>query len=302
MQNIDDLFYNFINSNYAKMRLKESTISTYYRNYENYIKSYFSNKIIDENTILEFTEFLLFKLSRKTVNDILTLFSSILKINKIDLEIYKPKFQIPTIQSLAVDEWERLEDYCISNLNFISYVILLSLYTGIRPGELCASQKKNLNFIDNTIKITDTLQRIKNLDENATSKTKIIIDTPKSLSSIRDIPLIDDLTMLGKYMYKDIKADCFLITGTTKYMEVRTLENKVNEIYHKLNIENKNLYSLRHSFATNFYYQTGDIKTLAELLGHKDIKTTYRYIFTSDEKKRQGVNSLVQNRNKKFVK
>jgi site-specific recombinase XerD len=91
--------------------------------------------------------------------------------------------------------------------------------------------------------------------------------------------------------------NAFLLTGRTdKFMEVRLLETKVNEIYTKLGIENKNVYTLRHSFATRFYNATNDIKTLSELLGHADIKTTYRYIYTDDSRKRQGVNSLVFNR------
>lgn len=77
-------------------------------------------------------------------------------------------------------------------------------------------------------------------------------------------------------------------------MEPRLLENKVKEIYNQLGIENKTLYTIRHSFATNFYNQTLDIKTLAELLGHTDIKTTYRYIYTDENKKRQGINALLK--------
>lgn len=79
-------------------------------------------------------------------------------------------------------------------------------------------------------------------------------------------------------------------------MELRTLENKVNQIYNLIGIEGKNVYTLRHSFATRYYYLTLDIKTLSELLGHADIKTTYRYIYSSSEKKRAGVNCLVSMR------
>ena len=145
--------------------------------------------------------------------------------------------------------------------------------------------------------ITHTLQRIKNLNVGANQKTKIIIDTPKSQKSVRSIPLINDLATIGINLFKDISMNAFLLTGRTdKFMEVRLLETKVNEIYTKLGIENKNVYTLRHSFATRFYNATNDIKTLSELLGHADIKTTYRYIYTDDSRKRQGVNSLVFNR------
>lgn len=296
--NIDNLFSNYINSNYANIRLKESTKSTYCRNFETYIRPYFLNIEINENSIIEFSKYLLFKLSRKTVNDILTLFSSILKINNIYIEVYKPNFTIPNIESLNDNEWQRLEDYCITHIDFITFGILLSLYTGVRPGELCASKKSNLYLIENKMKISHTLQRIKNLDENATTKTKIIIDIPKSQKSIRTLPLINDLCLLAENLFRDISPKAFLLTGNeNKFFEVRQLERKVNNIYEMVGINNKNLYCLRHSFATNFYDKTLDIKTLSELLGHKDIKTTYRYIFTSEEKKRQGVNSLVQKRN-----
>ena len=295
---IEAMFIKYITSQKATVRLKQTTISTYYRNFETHIKNFFEDvQTVDESIITEFTKYLLFRVSRKTANDILTLLSSILRYNKIDIEIYKPRFTIPDIESLAYEEWERLENYCLLHLDFLTYCILVSMYTGTRPGELCASRVKNLNLVECEFDITHTLQRIKNLNVGANQKTKIIIDTPKSQKSVRSIPLINDLATIGINLFKDISMNAFLLTGRTdKFMEVRLLETKVNEIYTKLGIENKNVYTLRHSFATRFYNATNDIKTLSELLGHADIKTTYRYIYTDDSRKRQGVNSLVFNR------
>ena len=295
---IENLFQNYITSQRATVRLKQATISTYWRQFESYIKPFFLTKeIINEGEITEFTKFLLFKVSRKTANDILTLLTTIFRYNKIDIEIYKPRFQVPDIESLTNEEWDKLESYCITHLDFLTYCILLGLYTGIRPGELCASKKANLDLLNREFSVTDTMQRIKNFEEGATTKTKVVIDTPKSPKSIRSIPLIQDLVMIGTNLYKDIPPNAFLLTGSiNKYIEVRLLETKVLKIYEKLMIKDKNVYTLRHSFATNFYNATNDIKTLSELLGHASIQTTYRYIFTSDEQKRQGVNSLVSNR------
>lgn len=295
---IEAMFKNYITSQKATVRLKQTTISTYYRNFEAHIKHFFEDvKLTDESVITEFTKYLLFRVSRKTANDILTLLSSILRYNKIDIEIYKPRFTVPDVESLTSAEWEKLENYCLSHLDFLTYCILLSMYTGTRPGELCASRIKNLNLIECELDITHTLQRIKNYEVGATTKTKVIIDTPKSSKAIRSVPLINDLVLIGMNLYRGVSFNAFLLTGEVdRYVEVRLLETKVNEIYGKLGIENKNVYTLRHSFATRFYNATNDIKTLSELLGHADIKTTYRYIFTDNEKKRQGVNSLVFNR------
>mgnify|MGYP003259352686 CR=1 FL=1 len=294
---IEAMFIKYITSQRATVRLKQTTISTYWRQFESYIKPFFlAREIINEREITAFTSFLLFKVSRKTTNDILTLLSTVLKYNKIPVEIYKPRFTVPKIESLTDAEWERLEDYCLSHLNYLTYGILISLYTGVRPGELSACRKKDLNLIECELAITHTLQRIKNLDPNAKSRTQIIIDTPKSAKAVRNIPLIDDLVTIGTNLYKDIPPNAFLLTGNEKYIEVRLLETRINSIYAFLGIKGKNLYTLRHTFATRFYNATNDIKTLSELLGHASIQTTYRYIFTSDEQKRQGVNSLVSNR------
>ena len=182
-------------------------------------------------------------------------------------------------------------------MEILTYCILLGMYTGVRPGELCASRVNNLDLIECELNITHTMQRIKNCQAGATTKTKVIIDTPKSSKAIRNIPLIDDLVTIGINLYQRVPPNAFLLTGNSdRFMEVRLLETKVNEIYKELDIKDKNVYTLRHSFATRFYNSTNDIKTLADLLGHADIKTTYRYIFTDTEKKRQGVNSLVSNR------
>lgn len=292
---IETLFFNYIHSQRAIARLKQSTISTYYGIFERYIKPFFRGTLeISEQVITDFTKVLLFKLSRKTVNDILTLFSAILRYNRIDIEIYKPTFYIPDINGLSLQEWERLESYCISHLEFFTFGVLLDLYTGIRPGELCASRKRNLDLITRAFHVTDTMQRIKNLDPNAISKTKVIIDTPKSKQAIRTIPIIDDLVLIAHNLYQGIPPDAFLLTGNGKYIEVRSYEQKLNRIYEAVGIQGKNAYSIRHAFATYYYQNTKDIKTLSELLGHKDIKTTYRYIGTDETAKRQGVNSLAR--------
>lgn len=296
--NIEKMFQNFICSQKAVVNFKESTISTYSYHFNAYIKPYFQKNEINANTVRDYTKFLLFKLNEKSVSDVLTLFSSILRQNGMNIEIYKPKFKIPVIQGLSDNEWEDLENYCVTHMDFTTFGILLTLYTGVRPGELCACQKQNLDLSNQFLKILETLHRIKNLDSNAKSKTKIIIDDPKSFKGIRNIPIIDDLIAIALNLYKDVPNNAFLLTGKTDhYMEVRTLENRVKKVFNAVGIDGSP-YTLRHAFATRYYYLTDDIKTLAELLGHANIQTTYRYIFTSDEKKRQGVNCLVSLRKK----
>jgi integrase len=58
------------------------------------------------------------------------------------------------------DEQRRLTDYLIGNIDIKNSGILLSLYTGIRIGELCAIQWKNIDVKTKSISIEKTLQRI----------------------------------------------------------------------------------------------------------------------------------------------
>lgn len=124
---------------------------------------------------------------------------------------------------------------------------------------------------------------------------KVIIDTPKSKKSIRDIPLVDDLVLLARNLYQGIPPNAFLLTGEQgRFMEPRLLEDRYAKILEHLKIKGKNLYSIRHTFATTFYQKTHDVKSLSEILGHSDVKTTLnRYVHPCEDIKRQGINALL---------
>lgn len=264
------MFQRYIHSHKATIKLKQSTISTYYRKFERYILPFFQNEeAINESSIAEFTAHLQTSLADKTTADVLGLLSEILSCSG-------------------------MRDYCVSHLDYLTYGILVAMYTGIRPGELSATRCRHIDFHSAVFKVRFTMQRIKN-PANTEPKTKVIIDTPKSHKAVRDIPLVNDLLLLGKNLYQASPPNAFLLTGETeRFMEPRLLEDKFTKIMQSLNISGKNLYSLRHTFATDFYNKTHDVKSLSEILGHADIKTTLnRYVHPDVEKKRQGINALL---------
>lgn len=292
---IEALFQTYINSPKAKIRLKQTTVSTYWRNFERYIKPFFQKaEQIDSSLVSAFHHHLASSLSPKTTADVLGLLSEILGYSKMEIDIYKPVCYIPDIVIFSKNEWKRLEEYCISHLDFLAFGILLSMYTGIRPGELSAAQCQHIDVSGAVFKVCFTMQRIKNPDPSG-SKTKVIIDTPKSRKSIRNIPLIDDLVLLAKNLYQGIPPNAFLLTGEQgRFMEPRLLEDKYTKVLEQLKIKGKNLYSIRHTFATNFYEKTHDMKSLSEILGHSDVKTTLnRYVHPCEDIKRQGINALL---------
>ena len=171
-----------------EISVKKSTLSRYIEIVNIYIRPYFNDlyiyKINDE-IVYKYTLDLLDKnLSNKTVKDILVLLKQLFKYSKIDINICLPKCNKKGIKVLKKEEQKIIENYICNNLDCINFGIILSLYTGLRIGELCSLKWTNINLVDRTITITNTILRIKNFDDNS-SKTKVIFNTPKSLKSLR---------------------------------------------------------------------------------------------------------------------
>lgn len=140
---MDDIFYAYINSYKSKTRLKQSTISTYINSYINYIKPYFADVSplgITETGIMEYTNLLLKRYSTKTINDILTLLSSILNFSGITIAIYKPKIETKEIAVVNDNSLDKLIRFCSSHFSYINLCILIVVFTGMRIGEICALQ------------------------------------------------------------------------------------------------------------------------------------------------------------------
>ena len=86
-------------------------------------------------------------------------------------------------------EQESLIGTLTNDMDHSKFGVLLSLYTGIRVGELCALQWEDFDLAHSKLKIRKTMQRIQDLGNGSVSKTKIVITEPKSQCSIREIPL-----------------------------------------------------------------------------------------------------------------
>jgi len=62
----------------------------------------------------------------------------------------------------------------------------------------------------------------------------------------------------------------------------------------KAEIENFRWHDLRHTFASRLVMKGNDLRTVQELMGHKDIKMTLRYSHLSPAHKMTAVQTLVQ--------
>jgi integrase len=169
--------------------------------------------------------------------------------------------------------------------------VLLSLYTGIRIGELCALRWENIDLTEKTMRINSTMQRIPDFTGGA-AKTQVTITSPKSKCSVRTIPLPDFLAALLASFAAQPKA--FLLTGEKlRFVEPRTVQNRFKAYIKACGIESANFHCLRHTFATRCVELGFDVKTLSEILGHSSVNITLgRYVHSSLDLKRTNMAKL----------
>jgi integrase len=283
--------------NVSKIVNKKSTYSNYSYTIKARIVPWFADKKKKEIT-LEFinlftTSLLSEGLARKSVKDILIILQQILKYGGIDIKIPMPKVPKNEIQIFTKTDQMKLEKELLKKSDTTSFGIYLCLYTGLRIGELCALRWKDIDLDNKKLIVKKTLIRIKNLDLKENKKTIVVLDEPKSLSSIRKIPIPNFLVSMMIKLSENITEETFLISGSERFVEPKTYFNRYKKIIKNLDLEFYNFHALRHTFATRCIENGCDPKTLSELLGHSSVNITLeRYVHPNYENKVVVMNQL----------
>jgi len=285
---------------YKKTTIKESSYFNYKFIIEANIKKEMGEKNLEELLQYNFNSFveqLMEKLSSKTVKDIMTVLKAILKYAEIKYDI---NFKISLISTPAqiTNEVEvfndkdrkEMEKYCIQSKEIRDLGVLISLYTGLRIGEVCALKWSDIDFEKKYIKVNHTLQRV----YVNKRETKVLYDRPKTKKSIRKIPMAKVLYEKLKEISKNYDNEAFVLTGSTKrYYEPLGYRYIYRKILEKCDIEYKRYHQLRHTFATRCIKVGMDVKSLSEVLGHANVSITLNiYVHSSFETKNKFINKL----------
>lgn len=148
----------------------------------------------------------------------------------------------------------------------------------------------DISFTKNTMMINKTAQIIQQLD-SSNRKTKVIVTSPKSSCSIREIPMPISLSeILKKYVSS---SDSYLLSGNQKCTEPRIMQYYFKKYLKLCNLPNYNFHTLRHTFATRCIELGFDVKTLSEILGHSSVNITLNtYVHSSFKRKQESMNKL----------
>lgn len=271
-----------------KYYIKESTYASYANNIYNYVIPILGNYKLSElnhnliqDYVLELSQHGRKRdqkgLSNKTIKDTIMVVKSTIHaavnehlITPFDLKFNYPKEDFKkSISTLNSVQQRRLTKYLVNNLNYKNLGILLSLYTGMRIGEVCALKWGDINYSKETISVNKTLQRIYLMDNKV---SKIVISSPKTKNAIREIPISKKFLSILRRMKKS--SNCYILSGTPEFIEPRSYRRYYSKVLKINKIPQINYHSLRHTFATNCISIGTDYKTVSEILGHSNIDIT----------------------------
>jgi len=145
-------------------------------------------------------------------------------------------------------------------------IIITALNTGMRKGEILNLKWSNVDF-----------------------KTGHILVEETKNGEIRRVPMNKKLTQTLENAKKVSRGEFVFSENGKPYGDVKTGWWTALK---KAKIEGFRFHDLRHTFGSRLGMKGYDIKTIAELMGHKDIKMTMRYSHPTPEHKKRAVESL----------
>ena len=287
---------------YKRPYVKQSTMAAYVLILENHILPTFG----EDNSLPEQSvqAFVLHKiesgLSTKSVKDILIVLKMVMKFGvkkewmtyyEWDIK-YPPSSENKVLDVLSVTNHRKILNHIQSHFTFMGLGIYISLSTGLRIGEICALKWSDINVTDGILTVNRTIERIY-IIEGEKKHTELVINTPKTKNSCREIPMNKELLGMLKPLKKVVNDDYYILTNDERPTEPRTYRNYYKRLMEKLDIPKLKYHGLRHSFATRCIEVGCDYKTVSVLLGHSNISTTLNlYVHPNMEQKKRCIDKV----------
>lgn len=194
------------------------------------------------------------------------------KINTIlrVVNYYNNHFNIPMLEKSGINikklgkggkekniftenELKQILDYAKNDKEFYNY-LMIATHTGARVGEILALTCKDIK--QDSILINKSKNQFNN------------VTTPKTRSSVRNVPYINNDFMQFMQKLKDSKQGELIDLNRSK------LFNKWAKMLKALNLQQAPIYRLRHTFATLSISKTNNILAISQILGHANADIT----------------------------
>lgn len=211
-------------------------------------------------------------------------------IRPMELSVRLPQEKSRSTTLLSAVEQNRLRAYVLSNPTPRKLGLLLGIESGLRIGEICGLKWNDFDLKTGIVQIKRTVSRISCSDGH----TKIVIQTPKTRTSRREIPLSKHMVQVLKILQKSYPSDAWFLSGNTiKPVEPRCYRKSIKTYLKQAAVHQVRPHVLRHTFATTCLQAGCDIKTLSELLGHANANITLqRYVHSDLVRKRREIQRI----------
>ena len=174
---------------------------------------------------------------------------------------------------LTVSQQQRLIRHLRDNFSFRNLGLLICLHSGLRIGEICGLQWKDVDVAAGEIHVRKTVSRIWISDGEERSYT-LSIGSPKTSASVRDIPITRALADILRPLRKVVNPEFYVVSNAAGPLEPRYYRDYFRKVLDNLSIPSIRFHALRHSFATRCIESKCDYKTVSVILGHASITTT----------------------------
>lgn len=299
----EDILYRWFESN--KIRLKGATEAKYLNMIETHIIPELGGMKLSQINSVIVNSFLENKLKGGGIKDKSVLSPSYVKTMAIIIEaaikyaaseglcpplktpIHKPTIPKKELVVLSESAESKLTRFLLCEKSNAALGSLLALQMGLRIGEVCALRWGDIDFENDIIHIRHTVSRVSAHREN--QKTMLILDTPKTESSRRDLPIPSILKNILWAAYLQRKSE-FIVSDDLNFVGTRTFDYQYRRMLETNGIQIINFHTLRHTFATRCAESGMDAKTLSRLLGHSTASTTLNiYVHPSMEIMKQQI-------------
>lgn len=263
--------------------VKDATYAVYLQHLKNYILPFFQNSrgkpTLEQAQ--EFAKVLVAKgLSPKSIRDITTVLRMILRHGErlgawphVDFELHQRERGPKRLDVLTQRDQRTLISYLRSHPGYRELGLLICLHTGLRIGELCGLQWRDIDMLTGTLRVRQTVQRIY-LADGGRRSYYLSIGSPKTQSSAREIPLTSELMRLIRPLRRGAAPENYLLSNSPEPLEPRAYRAYFRRLLTQLGIHPIRFHALRHTFATRCIEARCDYKTVSSILGHASISTT----------------------------